>query len=45
MKTAKCSPSVKILVGVKNQSVLFSDYGFDSSEFNKKFAAKQTEPV
>lgn len=39
-KTAKCSPSVKLIPGLKNQSVLFSDYGFDSAEFNRQYAAK-----
>jgi hypothetical protein len=39
-QTAKCSPSVKLIPSLKNQSVLFSDYGFDSAEFNRQYAAK-----
>ncbi len=31
IRTAKVSPSVKLVSGMKNQSVLFSDYGFDSN--------------
>jgi hypothetical protein len=40
-KTGKCTPCIEQLSYVKSQSSLYSDYGFNTSEFSKRFEEKE----
>jgi len=42
-KTGKCTPSYEQVSYLKSQSSLYSDYGFNSSEFSKRFEEKQSK--
>ena len=40
-RTGKCTPCIEQLSYVKSQSSLYSDYGFSSSEFSKRFEERE----
>ena len=44
-KSAKLSPNAAFVTTNKNESALFSEYGFTSTEFNEKFLNKEAQSV